>query len=161
MNTLFLGAHMRRRALAVGLVCGVGLPLVRSLVWAAGDAGHPLVQVGAAAFSVEVADTDEKRHRGLMFRRYLPADQGMLFTQPPGRAEFWMKNTLIPLDLLFFDADGTLVEVLPEVQPCRQSPCPIYPSASAAVVYILEINGGEARRRSIRVGDTLSLDPAP
>lgn len=119
------------------------------------------VRVGSAVFSVELADTDEARRRGLMFRRSLPADQGMLFTQPPGRAEFWMKNTWIPLDLLFFDTDGTLLQVLPEVQPCRQPVCPVYPSESAAVAYILEVNGGETARRAIRVGDTLSFNPGP
>ena len=114
------------------------------------------VQVGPASFQVEVAQTLEEKTRGLMFRPQLPEGQGMLFIQEaPKRAVFWMKNTLIPLDLLFFDTTGTLLEVLPEVPPCRQPDCPHYPSRSTAVRYILEINGGLAHRLGIRVGNTL------
>ena len=116
------------------------------------------VQVGGADFRVEVVQREDERRRGLMYRQTLPADQGMLFIQPPGRAEFWMKNTLIPLDLLYFDIDGTLLEIVPAVPPCRVPHCPIYPSASAAVRYILEIKGGEAARRRIAVGASLRLD---
>lgn len=141
------------------LIIAAALAVGPTTVTAAGE--RVGVRVGAAVFSVELADTDEARHRGLMFRRSLPPDQGMLFTQAPGRAEFWMKNTWIPLDLLFFDTDGTLLQVLPEVQPCRQPVCPVYPSDSAAVAYILEVNGGEAARRAIRVGDALRFEPRP
>ena len=116
------------------------------------------VRVGSETFKAEVAQTDDERRRGLMFRQHLPLDQGMLFIQPAGRAEFWMKNTLIPLDLLYFDADGILVEIVAGALPCKQRDCPIYPSASAAVRYILEINGGEAARRALKVGDPLGLE---
>jgi uncharacterized protein len=116
------------------------------------------VTVGTTAFQVEVVQQEDERRRGLMYRQTLPADQGMLFVQPPGRAEFWMKNTLIALDLLYFDIDGTLLEILPAVPPCRVRNCPIYPSASAAVRYILEIKAGEAARRGIEVGAALRLD---
>jgi uncharacterized protein len=119
------------------------------------------VRIGPATFQAEVAQTEEERRRGLMYRRRLPADQGMLFIQPPGRAEFWMKNTLIPLDLLYFDADGTLVQIVPRAAPCKQRDCPTYPSQSAAVRYIFEINGGEAARRQIRLGDQLVWDESP
>lgn len=117
------------------------------------------VQVGPATFQVEWARTDEERRRGLMFRHHLPEGQGMLFDQEPGRAEFWMKNTLIPLDLLYFDSNGTLLEVVPDVPPCRQPDCPTYPSRSTAIRYILEINGGLAGRLGIQVGDPLRLLP--
>lgn len=114
------------------------------------------VQVGPASFQVELAQTQEEKTRGLMFRTQLPEGQGMLFIQEePERAVFWMKNTLIPLDLLFFDSTGTLLEIFPEVPPCRQPDCPNYPSRSTAIRYILEINGGLAHRLGIRIGDTL------
>ena len=116
------------------------------------------VRVGTSTFSAEVAQTEDERRRGLMYRQQLPTDQGMLFVQAPGPAEFWMKNTLIPLDLLYFDTDGNLVEIVARAAPCRQRDCPTYPSQSAAVRYILEINGGEAARRQIRVGDQLGLE---
>lgn len=117
------------------------------------------VTVGPATFQAEVAQTPQDRQRGLMFRRELPRDQGMLFIQPPGPAVFWMKNTYIALDLLYFDADGRLVQILADVPPCVTPNCPIYPSETATVRYILEINAGEAARRGIQVGDRLQVAP--
>ena len=116
------------------------------------------VTVGPATFQVEMARTAQERERGLMFRRELPRDGGMLFVQAPGPATFWMKNTYIPLDLLYFDADGRLLQVEAGVLPCVTPTCPIYPSATATVRYVLEINAGEAARRGIRVGDQLRLE---
>lgn len=116
------------------------------------------VTVGRATFQVEVAQTFEERQQGLMFRRELPQDQGMLFVQPPGPAAFWMKNTYIPLDLLYFDADGRLLQIRANTPPCTTPNCPIYPSAATTVRYVLEINAGEAVRRGIQVGDRLRLE---
>lgn len=116
------------------------------------------VTVGRATFQVEVAQTLEERQQGLMFRRELPQDQGMLFVQPPGPAAFWMKNTYIPLDLLYFDADGKLLQIRADTPPCTTPNCPIYPSAATTVRYVLEINAGEAARRGIQVGDRLRLE---
>ncbi|MFO7641132.1 MAG: DUF192 domain-containing protein [Candidatus Competibacteraceae bacterium] len=134
------------------------------VLWATGLAPAGLardlrqVTVGTATFQVEMARTAQERARGLMFRRELPRDQGMLFVQPPGPTAFWMKNTYIPLDLLYFDADGRLRQIVAEAPPCTTPACPIYPSAAATVRYILEINAGEAARRGIQVGDRLRLD---
>ncbi|MBL8250618.1 MAG: DUF192 domain-containing protein [Candidatus Competibacter sp.] len=114
--------------------------------------------VGAAEFQVELAQTPEQRERGLMYRAELPGHQGMLFVQPPGPAAFWMKNTLIPLDLLFFDGEGRLSQIVAEAPPCKVENCPIYASETPTVRYILEINAGEAARRSIRLGDRLQLE---
>jgi uncharacterized membrane protein (UPF0127 family) len=116
------------------------------------------VTVGSAAFQVEMAQTAQERERGLMFRRELPHDRGMLFVQSSGPAAFWMKNTYIPLDLLYFDADGALLQIEANTPPCTTPTCPIYPSNTVTVRYILEINAGEAARRGIRVGDRLQLE---
>jgi uncharacterized membrane protein (UPF0127 family) len=116
------------------------------------------IAVGSETFQVEVARTPQQRQQGLMFRRELPQDQGMLFEQPPGPAAFWMKNTSIPLDLLYFDAGGRLLQIEASAPPCTTPICPIYRSATATVRYILEINAGEAARRGIRVGDRLRLE---
>lgn len=113
------------------------------------------VAVGPATFQVELARTPQERQQGLMFRQELPRNQGMLFVQVPGPAVFWMKNTYIPLDLLYFDADGRLLQIEAGAPPCATATCPIYPSTTATVRYILEINAGEAVRRGIRVGDRL------
>ena len=151
---LLLSLRPSRRAIPlVGWLCAA-LPMSGCLP----AAELATITVGTTAFQVEVVQQEDERRRGLMFRQTLPADQGMLFVQPPGRAEFWMKNTLIPLDLLYFDIDGTLLEIVPAVPPCRVRNCPIYPSASAAVRYILEIKAGEAARRRIAVGASLLLD---
>jgi len=119
------------------------------------------VTVGPATFQVEVAKTANERAQGLMFRRELPPDQGMLFVQPPGPAVFWMKNTYLSLDLLYFDTEGRLTQIVSEAPPCRTPDCPIYPSDTAKIRYILEINAGESARRGIRVGDRLQLGSEP
>ncbi|MDG4553100.1 MAG: DUF192 domain-containing protein [Candidatus Competibacter sp.] len=116
------------------------------------------VTVGSAAFQVEIAQTPQERERGLMYRRELPRDRGMLFVQSPGPAVFWMKNTYIPLDLLYFDVNGWLSQIEADVPPCATPTCPLYPSDTSEVRYILEINAGEAARRGIRVGDRLQLE---
>ena len=116
------------------------------------------VTVGPAAFQVEIAQTPQERERGLMYRRELPRDQGMLFVQSPGPAVFWMKNTYIALDLLYFDANGWLSQIEASAPPCATPTCPLYPSDTSEVRYILEINAGEAARRGIQVGDRLRLE---
>ncbi|MCB1777013.1 MAG: DUF192 domain-containing protein [Candidatus Competibacteraceae bacterium] len=137
---------------------------VRPLFWLTALIAGPVfaldpaqVTVGPATFQVEIAQTPQDRQRGLMFRRELPREMGMLFIQPLGPAVFWMKNTYIPLDLLYFNADQRLLQILADVPPCVAPTCPIYPSQTATVRYILEINAGEAARRGIQVGDRLQV----
>lgn len=109
------------------------------------------------SFTVELAETQEKQALGLMFRDELRDDRGMLFLFP-GEAmrSFWMKNTRIPLDILYFDEDLSLVSVSENVQPCRTQRCPGYPSTGPAK-YVLELNAGKAAELGVRKGDTLSL----
>ena len=115
---------------------------------------------GAARFAIELADDPGERARGLMFREALPRGQGMLFVYPrPQPASFWMKNTLIPLDMLFFDARGRLVSLHENAVPGDETPIP----GGDAVLMVLEINGGLARRLGIAPGAELQtplLDPA-
>lgn len=119
------------------------------------------ITVGPATLQAEIARTTQERKRGLMFRQELPRDQGMLFVQPPGPAVFWMKNTAISLDLLYFDSRGRLLQIIADVPPCTTPNCPLYPSQTPNIRYILEINAGEAARRGIQVGDSLQLTPKP
>ncbi len=101
-------------------------------------------------FHVELAATAEARRKGLMHRSVLAKDAGMLFIFPDsGRLGFWMKNTLIPLDMLFIASDGRIVHVHHNAQP--HSLTPIAPQADARAV--LEINGGLSRRLGISIGD--------
>lgn len=96
---------------------------------------------GSVEIDVEIADTPEEEQRGLMFRTELPKNQGMLFVfSEPQPLYFWMKNTKIPLDILYFAADGSLVSTA-TMEPCLADPCPSYPSAAPAR-YALEVNKG-------------------
>nr|WP_132860385.1 DUF192 domain-containing protein [Shimia isoporae] len=107
---------------------------------------------GQARFSVEVADTDAERAQGLMHRESMPMSAGMLFIyEYPQRASFWMRNTLIPLDLLFADSAGVIQHVHHEAIPLDETPIP----GGDAVLYVLEINGGLAKAMGISVGSEL------
>lgn len=98
--------------------------------------------------NVEVAENDAQRARGLMFRDHLNADAGMLFIfEQPQQLSFWMKNTLIPLDILFFDAEGKFISSA-MMKPCTEDPCPGYPSGGMAK-YALEVNGGFVEKNAI------------
>ncbi len=109
-------------------------------------------------FSVELATHEAAREHGLMMRTSLAADHGMLFVFPDTAPRgFWMKNTLIPLDILYFDAQRKLVSAQLDVPPCKADPCPIYPSTGPAR-YVLELSAGTARRIGVRDGDTLAIE---
>ena len=110
------------------------------------------------AFSAEVAADDLSRAQGLMNRTHLAAGSGMLFVfRHSDQRWFWMKNTLIPLDILFFDNSRKLVSMQTDVPPCRQDPCPTYPSGKPAR-YVLELAAGTAARIRARIGDQLSIE---
>ncbi|WP_254425126.1 DUF192 domain-containing protein [Rhodanobacter sp. B04] len=117
----------------------------------------PAVELHGQRFSVELATDDASREHGLMMRTKLAADHGMLFvfTDTTPRA-FWMKNTLIPLDILYFDANRRLVSVQWDVPPCKADPCPLYPSHMPAR-YVLEIPAGTTRRIGVKMGDELKI----
>lgn len=107
---------------------------------------------GAQHFSVELATTPAERELGLMYRQNMAADAGMLFIYP-GEQEvaFWMKNTLIPLDMLFIGADGRIRRIEERTIPLTETPISsIYP-----VKAVLEVNGGTVERLGIHPGDVV------
>lgn len=115
------------------------------------------VTLAGKSFRVEVVHTPSMRAKGLMHRRYLPADQGMLFLFPEARPiAFWMKNTEIRLDILFFDHQSRLVRVHHNVPPCRKTPCTHYPSGSPTAL-VLELNGGTAEALNLAPGAELGI----
>lgn len=109
------------------------------------DAGH-------SDFSIEVADEDGERAAGLMFRTEMKDDHGMLFVfEQTRRLAFWMKNTPMPLDLVFIDEDGVVVDILPG-EPF--SIAPIAPEAPAR--FVLELKAGTAEKAGISSGDRVN-----
>jgi hypothetical protein len=140
------------------------LSLLLAVVLAAGCIGQvpsgPLIiqtATGPVNVNIEVADTDSERAQGLMNRASLAADAGMLFVFDDGlkTRNFWMKDTLIPLDILFI-AGGTIVDIQTMV-PCTAEPCPIY-SSRAIADSALEVNAGFAAENGVNVGDAVSTN---
>jgi uncharacterized membrane protein (UPF0127 family) len=109
-------------------------------------------KTGVHRFTVEVAATPEEQETGLMFRKSLAPDRGMIFPyDPPQDVSFWMKNTLIPLDIVFIRADGTIARI-DNAQPMDITPLP----AGEPVAVVLEIAGGRAKQLGIKEGDRVS-----
>lgn len=107
---------------------------------------------GTARFAVEIADDPQEQAQGLMHREVLAKSAGMLFVyDQPQRASFWMRNTLIPLDMLFVDARGVVQHIHHDAVPLDETPIP----GGENVAAVLEINGGLARRMGIVVGSEM------
>ena len=104
-------------------------------------------------FDVELALTPEEKRQGLMFRDYLEKNKGMLFVfETEEEHGFWMKDTAIPLDMIWLDEDKEVVFISKNNQPCKDNECPaINPDKKAK--YVLELNGGTADKIGLEVGD--------
>ncbi len=109
-----------------------------------------LADPGIRTFSIEIADDPDEQVRGLMFRPALPADAGMLFIfDPPRPANFWMRNTMIPLDMIFIDDTGRIESIAERTDPYSEQ----VSSSRGDVRAVLEINGGLSRALGIGPGD--------
>ena len=105
---------------------------------------------GPVHLRVEIADDDAEREQGLMFRTHLDDDQGMLFDfHTPQQVAFWMRNTLIPLDMIFIRADGTIANIADNTEPYSETPIP----SDGPVLGVLEIGGGLTQELGIKAGD--------
>ena len=110
------------------------------------------------SFAVEIADTPSKREMGLQYRRELAADRGMIFLFPAeSQQSFWMKNTPLRLDMIFINRERRIVGIVEQTVPFSLDPR----SVSAPSQYVLEINGGLAKRHGIKAGDTVRFDGIP
>lgn len=122
------------------------------------QAQHVLIIHSATAdhrVKVEVVTKPADQAMGLMYRRHLADASGMLFIfRQEAPQSFWMKNTLIPLDMIFISADLVIVDIT-TMQPCITDPCPDYTSRQPAQ-YVLEVNAGYCRRHTIAIGDRIS-----
>lgn len=153
---------MKRRFL---LLCGAALfagpvlpPALAETRLDATGHGDSMVEIASDGtrhrFTVEIADDATERARGLMFRRSMAEDAGMLFVYPSDRvASFWMKNTYIPLDMLFIANDGTILQIAAMTEPHSLMPV----RSDAPVRAVLEINGGLSEALGIAPGDTVTL----
>ena len=107
----------------------------------------------SVSYEVEIADTPQKAQQGLMYRKYLPQNQGMLFVFPESKIiRMWMKNTYIPLDMIFIDSQNKVVCLYENALPLDESiiTCPY------SVQKVLELNAGEIKNKKIQLGDFLS-----
>jgi uncharacterized membrane protein (UPF0127 family) len=117
---------------------------------------HVVLPDGFSVF-VEVAADDSTREQGLMFRDRLPGDRGMIFLFPAtNEYAFWMKNTLIPLDMIWIDEQRHVVHVAHDVPPCKADPCPSYPPKALAR-YVLELQAGAASKHRVIEGAALQF----
>jgi uncharacterized protein len=156
------GSGTRHRGLIV---------LVLALSWGCGGAtakaptpvatpavtGPRAILPSGAVYSIELARTSEEQAQGLMFRESLPERSGMLFIFSDAVPhKFWMKNTMIPLDMIWMDESGRVLFVSAETPPCKADPCPNYgPESPAASV--LEIAGGKAAKEKVTVGSRIDI----
>lgn len=121
------------------------------------SAKGPTVEINGRTYTIEIAEDDASRARGLMERDSMPADHGMLFVfQDDAPRAFWMKNCRFPQDMLFFDSQRRLISVQRDVPPCVADPCPAY-SSGAPARYVLELNAGQADAIGVHPGDELAI----
>jgi uncharacterized protein len=144
---------MRRRLMLLSALSFVSLPLIGPPTELAAAGLEPLeitTRNGVHVFAVELALTPSEQERGLMFRRELPEGQGMLFDfgreQP---TSFWMKNTYVPLDIIFIRADGTIRRIAENTVPLSETLVP----SGGPVRAVLEVVAGTARKLGIAAGD--------
>jgi uncharacterized membrane protein (UPF0127 family) len=106
---------------------------------------------------LEVTRTPAEQSLGLMYRRSLPDDRGMLFSfSLPQRVSFWMKNVVIPLDMIFL-RDGVVRAIAANVPPCKQDPCPTY-GPDGTIDQVIELRGGRATELGIKVGQQVKIE---
>lgn len=146
---------MKRKIILIAFLSAV---LAISIAVLAKNKKMNQVCFGKNCFDVELATTVAEMSRGLMFRKSLAPNKGMLFIfEKEKNYPFWMKNTLIPLDIIWINENKETVFISENSQPCQEeSPClSIYPDKNAK--YILEINGGLAEKIGLKIGDKMNF----
>lgn len=132
------------------------IPLILFLILTACSSG-PYVEISDVRVSVEVPATPAEMAKGLMHRESLGENEGMIFVfDKEAKYSFWMKNTLIPLDMIFINDDNKIVDILNAV-PCKEEPCEHYIPKEKAV-YVLEVNNGFAQKHNIQIGEEVKIN---
>ena len=118
---------------------------------------HTILYVNNNEISLYIADNNLKKQKGLMNVNELKDDEGMIFLfNEQNKHTFWMKNTLIPLDIIWVDKDKTIVDII-TAQPCTSESCPfLYPKAES--MYVIELQAGNSDKNNINIGDKLNFD---
>lgn len=113
---------------------------------------------GGQSVTAELAVSDAAREKGLMFRKAINPDEGMLFVfGEDGYNSFWMKNTLIPLDMVWLDSSKRIIYIAENVPPCKEEPCPSYGPAQLPSRYVLELKAGTAKAAALKLLDRLEF----
>ena len=116
---------------------------------------HNKACIDSNCFDIEIAESSEERSKGLMYRESLDENAGMLFIfEEEKEYSIWMKNTLIPLDIIWINKDLEIVHIEKNVQPCKEDPCKIYKPDKPAK-YVLELNTGQTEKTGIKIGNKL------
>ena len=148
----------KRIVIAVFALAMIVLGSLTLLSSGASSSGHLVTANGPVSIVIEVAETEKEREVGLMNRNSMPADQGMLFDFKQTRlVTMWMKNTYIPLDMVFMDEAGTVTHIAANAQPLSLDII----SSRGPVRYVLELNGGAAARYGLKPGDRLEHPMIP
>jgi len=149
---------MKKKTHLIILLVVLGLLIVISLVGFHNNNKKDEVKqvcINEMCFEVEVADDDKERQIGLMNRDFLEEDKGMLFVFPESDIHsFWMKDTLIPLDMIWIDKNMKVVFIKENATPLSEEI--ISPNAEA--LYVLEVNGGSVERKGIEVGEGVEIN---
>jgi len=134
------------------IIFGLGI-----IVWIAGNIkSFEKVCAGNFCVQAEIAATDKAREKGLMFRKSMPENQGMLFVfEEEALYNFWMKNTRFPLDIIWIDSNKRIVDIYEYALPCKDVCKTIAPRTKAR--FALEINAGLTRKHKIKIGDSLDF----
>jgi uncharacterized protein len=144
----------RMRALRWTTFVLLGLFLAAGVAWPAGQQTLEIAsKTGVHVFAVEIADTEAQRSKGLMFRKEMPEGEGMLFDfHREQEVSFWMRNTYIPLDMIFIRGDGRILRIAENTEPLSTRLIP----SGGPVRAVLEVIGGTARKFGIAPGDQVA-----
>lgn len=148
--TLMASSGMLRRCMGMLIACGVAVMFAVSASAAELQPLEIVTKSGVQVFTVEVAKTEQERATGLMYRKELPEGRGMLFDfSPEQQVSMWMKNTFIPLDMIFVRSDGRILRIAENTEPQSEK---IIPSGGL-VKGVIEVAGGTAKKLGIAPGD--------